>query len=390
MIQRFLEDKVAKSILKYPVVAILGPRQVGKTTLAKQVQKVLPKPSEYLDLELSSDATKLRDAEIYLKRFGGATVILDEIQRMPELFPLLRALVDQDRQPGRFVILGSASPELLLKSAESLAGRIAYFELPPILFAETGYEHYEEHWFRGGFPQALLAESQEDAQDWLHQFVKTYVERDLPMLGFPGSPVVAENTLKMAASLHGQLLNYSFLANSLGLNATTVHRYLDFFEQAFLIRRLLPFHYRVSKRLVKSPKVYVRDSGVLHVLSEMTSPNRLFGHVILGASWEGYVIEQIVQSLKSQYRPYFYRTADGSEIDLVVANGVEPVATFEIKFSNSPSLTKGYYLALNDLGTRHNFVVTPEAGDYPLKENIEVCNIATLLDKLRDLGLSFW
>lgn len=387
LIQRLLAKHIRDLLSVFPVVAITGPRQSGKTTLAKMLLEQLRVPTVFLDLESYEDTAKLRFPAPYLRSVAGQTVFLDEVQRMPELFPLIRTLVDAESRPGRFILLGSASPALLLKSAESLAGRVVYVELAPLSLEETGVSDFARHWFLGGYPKAFLMADDASSRTWLNGFIRTYIERDLPMLGLSAAPMQTRNLLSMCASIQGNLLNLSHLANSLGISSNTVSKYLDFLENSYFIRRLPPFYVNISKRLVKSPKLYVRDSGVFHALLGIPNIENLYGNALLGASWEAYVVEQILPALHESTQAYFYRTADGSEIDLVLAQGIKPIAAIEIKFSNDPNLGKGSFLAFDDLKTPHNFVVTPSSDEYLLKENITVCNIFTLPKRLRELGL---
>ena len=388
MIKRILQIEIERGMQQFPAVVITGPRQGGKTTLARIIQKEQSSlRAIYLDLELPSDRQLLRSPELFLRQQAQRTVILDEVQRMPELFPLLRALIDQNRRPGRFVLLGSASPELLLKSGESLAGRAMYAELTPFQWVETGEAEIWRHWYRGGFPEAFLARSDEAARFWLQNFVRTYTERDLPQLGFPATADQAQTLLQAVASLHGNLLNYSTLSSGLGISAPTVTKYVDFLEHSFLVRRLRPFYHNLGKRLVKAPKLYFRDSGVLHLLWNLRDRNELFGLAAIGNSWEGYVMEQIIPALRPPAQAFFYRTSAGAEIDLVIADGMNPLASIEVKFADVPSLTKGTYLAINDLKTPHNFVVTPAAREHSLREDIVACDLSTVLGHLRGLGL---
>lgn len=382
---RRIEPSLKEAIARSPVTVLLGPRQVGKTTLLKKLLAELPKPAHYLDLELPSDARKLVDAEIYFSQFADQTIVVDEVQRMPALFPLIRALVDQRREPGRFILLGSASPELLLKSAESLAGRVEYHYLTPFLLTETGLSEQMKLWFRGGFPTAFFAENDLAAQRWLDRFIQTYVERDLPLLGMGAAPITALNLLRMIASVQGQSLNMSAFSSILGISGATTGKFLDVLEHAFLIRRLQPFHSKMARRIVKAPKIYIRDSGILHTLNEVESPSKLVGQLAVGHSWEGFVIEQILASVGRRLNPYFYRTADGNELDLILAKGIEPVATIEIKYSNSPNLTRGYWLAIEDVKAPHHFVVTPGSDNYKIQQEVEVISLMDLLKKLSQL-----
>ena len=375
MIPRYLLAAVLDKLDTYPVVAITGPRQAGKTTLAKAISHQVQRPVLYLDLELPSDANKLRNPEFFLRENEAKLIVIDEVQRQPELFPLLRALVDQRREPARFLILGSASPELLRQSSETLAGRIAYLELTPLHRREVATYPQNQHWLRGGFPLALLAPSDEAAFDWLTQFTTTFVERDLPQFGLTAPAQTLRNLLLMLSSMHGSQLNYSTLAKSMGLTVPTIKRYLAYFEAAYFIRTLPPWFANVKKRLVKTPKVYLRDSGVLHGLADLTSLNTLMGHALVGASWEGYVIQQVLANLPPRVQPFFYRTQDGAELDLILVRGHTPYLTIEIKFSDRPSLSKGNRHAMTDLNAPLNLIVTPAGGDYPLEPNLRVCEL---------------
>ena len=389
MILRSIENEVLEGLSYLPVVGILGPRQVGKTTLVKGLMTKLEKPSVYLDLEYFADLEKLRASpDLYFQEHQNEVVILDEIQRMPELFPLLRAMIDQNRQPGRFIILGSASPELLRQSSESLAGRILYLEMQPLHYQEIKHQiSYQQHWLRGGFPDALLAPNDKACDLWFRGFVQTYIERDLPNLGLSASPQVMRNMLRMLTNVQGGILNYTDLSDSLNLSQPTIKTYIDFLESAFLIRRLKPYFTNLGKRLVKSPKLFFRDTGILHHLMGIQNMDGLQGNIGLGNSWEGYVIQQIVANLKSDVEPYFYRTKDKAELDLVLVQNTQVKVTLEIKYGNSPNISKGNTLAINDLSAKLNLVVTPQADDYWHHANLRVCNISTVWQYLRNEGL---
>lgn len=389
MILRSIENEVLAGLSYLPVVGILGPRQVGKTTLVKRLMTKMGKPSVYLDLEYFADLEKLRASpDLYFQEHQNEVVILDEIQRMPELFPLLRAMIDQNRQPGRFIILGSASPELLRQSSESLAGRILYLEMQPLHYQEIKHQiSYQQHWLRGGFPDALLAPNDKATDLWFRGFVQTYIERDLPNLGLSASPQVMRNMLRMLTNIQGGMLNYTDLSDSLNLSQPTIKTYIDFLESAFLIRRLKPYFANLGKRLVKSPKLFFRDTGILHHLMGIQDMDGLQGNIGLGNSWEGYVIQQIIANLKSDVEPYFYRTKDKAELDLVLVQNTEVKVTLEIKYGNSPSISRGNTLAISDLSAKLNLVVTPQADDYWHHANLRVCNISTVWQYLRNEGL---
>lgn len=386
MFTRQIEPELVELVSDTPAIALLGPRQVGKTTLVKKLIAQFPHPAIYLDLESDSDLNRLRDAELYLQERAESTIIIDEIQRMPSLFPLLRSLIDRNRIPGRFVLLGSASPDLLKNSSETLAGRISYLELHPLLLEEVRAEiSYREHWLRGGFPDVLQAASNSSAFRKMADFISTYLERDLPLLGIPANPRDMRLLVNMLVSVHGSLLNMSQLANSLKMSVPTVQNYLGYLENAFLIRRLQPWFVNISKRLVKTPKLYIRDSGMLHSLAGITDPEELAGNILLGNSWEGYVIQQAIAGLPYNVQPYFYRTQDGAELDLVLVKGSSVKAAVEIKYTNSPVLSRGNTLAQEDLGSPPLLVVTPSAEDYNMRENVTVCSIGTLAEHLKRL-----
>ena len=319
MISRRVSAKLKQSLSEFPVTALLGPRQVGKTTLARLMASgMLPDKAVYLDLELPSDLAKLAEPELYLQGHHNRLVVIDEVQRAPELFPLLRALVDQDRRPGRFLLLGSASPELSRFGAESLAGRIIYHELSPFSLDETGNDEISRLWIRGGYPLSFLATSDEESLRWREAFIATYLERDIPQLGIRVPATMLRRFWTMTAHHHGNLWNASAIANALGVSSPAASRYLDILCDTFIVRQLAPFSGNLKKRLVKSPKVYVRDSGLLHALLGIHNHEQLQGHPVVGASWEGMVIEQILAILPTGVESYFYRTSAGAEVDLLL------------------------------------------------------------------------
>ena len=370
MISRTLHDAIAASLIKYPVVSLLGSRQVGKTTLAKSVKEAAARDVIYLDLELPSDWNKLQDPELYLRQFSETLVIIDEIQRMPSLFPIIRALVDQNRVGGRFLILGSASPALLRHSSESLAGRIIYHELTPFNMFETGSEHLERLWLCGGYPESYLADNDEESFAWRESYIKTYLEMDIPQLGIRIPSVQLRRFWTMLAHSHGQLWNGNKIAGSLGVSAPTVRHYLDILEDTFVVRRLQPYHAKVKKRLIKSPKIYIRDSGLLHTLLRIGNLDDLQGHPALGSTWEGFVIEQILSLLPNYREVYFYRTNAGAEIDLVIFDKKNKPVAIEIKYSMSPAVSRGFWTACEDLTCKKGFIIYPGNEIYPVGKNV--------------------
>jgi uncharacterized protein len=381
-LQRIAENHILNDLQQFPIVGIVGPRQVGKTTLAKMLMNKLDRKAYYLDLELQEDIAKLENAEIYFKNHQEDCIILDEIQNIPELFPVLRGMIDKFRIPGRFIILGSASPSLIRKSSDSLAGRIAYTQLSPLNILELGQgSGIENHWFSGGFPDSILAKDIPASKKWLRNFIQTYTDKDLPLLGMPAAPIVIRRFLTMLANYQGGIWNASNFAKSMGLSYPTLNRYLDFLEEAFLVTRLEAFSHNIKKRLVKSPKVYIRDSGVLHYLASIADFEQLQGNVLIGNSWEGYVIEQIKELLSPDIDLYFYRTHNGAECDLVLVKGLKAISAIEIKYTSAPRISKGLRIAIEDLGTSENYIITPYSENYMKTENLRVCNLQEYLDK---------
>lgn len=374
MIKRRIQANIVKALQQFPAVGLIGPRQAGKTTLAKMIISKVEKPALYLDLENPQDLQKLDDAQLYLQQFQDHLIILDEAQQKPELFPLLRSLIDQDRRPGRFMVLGSASPSLKRQASESLAGRIAYHELPPFTLDEitNGKENINKLWLRGGYPESYLAESDESAAIWMQNFIQTHLERDLPVLGVRVPATTLLRFWTMAAHCSSGLWNASRLAESLGVDSKTTRRYLDILEESFMIRQLQPFFGNVKKRLVKSPKIYIRDAGLLHTLLKIYSYDDLVGNPILGASWEGFCLEQILALKPRDYDAYFYRTqsAAAAEIDLVLTKGLKVEIAVEIKYSLTPKLTRSSTNALNEVNPRKTWVVYPGEESYPIKEDV--------------------
>ncbi|MEK7255547.1 MAG: ATP-binding protein [Bacteroidota bacterium] len=379
LLPRHLAPEVSRLSQYFPAVGIIGPRQVGKTTLARMVTEKWERPVLFLDLEDPEHFASLRQPMLFLERYSDHTVVLDEVQRMPEIFPVLRVLIDRDRQPGRFILLGSAAPELVRQSSETLAGRIAYVELSPLTLDEAGAEiGYEKHWLRGGFPGSLLAPDDAFSFDWRKNFVRTYLERDLPQLGISADPVLVGQFWTMLAHLSAGLANREKLVTSLSLHTQTVQKYLHLFEAAFLVRSVFPFIPNVPKRLVKTPKIYLRDTGILHYLLAIPGWQALLGHPSLGNSWETYVVNQVAALLPAGYEMYFYRTHSGAEADLVLAKGGVPEIMAEIKFSTSPVLSKGFHISRQDLQTQRHFVICPVKKPFPLQQEIEVIGLRNL------------
>ena len=345
------------------------------------------KQAVYLDLELPSDVNLLRDPELYFRENMGSTLVLDEIQHAPGLFPVMRSLIDINRKPARFIVTGSASPDLLRQGAETLAGRIIFCEMGPLSLLEIKYKDYQKLWLRGGFPAAYLAKSNRDSFEWLTGFVQTYVHRDIAALGLSVNRSVIMQLLQMISSTNGSVINYSSLSKSLGVSVTTIIKFVDILEDTFIVRRLTAYHHTVKKRLVKAPKIFIRDTGLLHALWNTHSMKDLFGHHLLGHSWEGFVIQQIAVHLRDELQLYYYRTQDGSEMDLIIVKGTKPFVALEIRFTDNPVLTKGNHIAMEDLKAKHNFIVTPSAKEHPYNKIVRVVSLPTVLQKLQGLGL---
>jgi hypothetical protein len=380
MIDRLITQKLLTLIKEFPAVGILGPRQSGKTTLAKYIQKFIKRETVYIDVEYSRDFRKLSDPELFLEQNSDKCVIIDEVQRMPSIIESLRALIDIKRKPGRFILLGSANPFLLRKSSESLAGRISSIELSPfnLLEIEDKYK-MEKHWFLGGFPNSLLAKKISSSQNWLNSFVNSYIERDLPAYGLNASSETLFKLWSFIASAQGSVFNASRFSKSLAVSYTMVNKYVEYFLYSYMVFKLYPFYHNARKRLVKSPKLYVRDSGILHSLCGIQSFDLLQKNLILGYSFEGYVIEQIRQLKNDRIQIYFYRTQDGAECDLVFVKSNKPIAAAEIKYSNAPEVRKSLSVTIQDLATESNFIITPHSEDYLIRKNIRVCNLIDFL-----------
>lgn len=387
MIKRRIHDKLDESIDHSPAVGLLGPRQVGKTTLALEMGAT--RPSLYLDLESPTDRAKLADAGRYLAEHEDKLVILDEVHRAPEIFQILRGLIDQGRRRGkaggRFLLLGSASVELLKQSGESLAGRISYLELTPFDATEVNGERMDRLWIRGGFPASFLAANDRISLDWREDFIRTYLERDVPQFG---SRIPAETLRRfwtMLAHHQAGMHNAATLAQGLGVDGKTVARYLDLLVDLLLVRRLSPWHRNVGKRLVKSPKVFVRDSGLVHALLGLGNKEQLLGHPVVGPSWESFVLETLLVLAPRGTEANFYRTAAGAEIDLVLTLPGGKLWAVEIKRSSAPKLERGFHLACADLKPAKRFVVYPGSDRFPLDAETEVLGLAELGKRLQAL-----
>lgn len=388
MIARRIQGIVEQALARQAAVALVGPRQVGKTTLAHAV--AAGRPSVYLDLENSRDRAKLSEPDLFLSRHEDRLVVLDEIHRVPELFATLRGIIDKGRRDGRrtgrFLVLGSAAIQLMRQS-ETLAGRIAYVDMGPLNVLETGPDTLDELWLRGGFPDSYLASSEADSLALRRDFIRTYLERDVPMFG----PRIAAETLErlwtMLAHSQGGLLNASKLASGIGVSAPTATSYIGLLADLLLVRRLPPYHRNVGKRLVKSPKTYVRDSGLLHALLGLQDLDSLLGHPVIGASWEGFVIESLLAAAPAGTKAGFYRTAAGAELDLVLELGPKHgVWAVEIKRSVAAGMQKGNHHALADVAPRRSFFVHGGGDRFPMTTHTEAISLPELAAELAALG----
>lgn len=381
MIGRQALKDVQDALRRSPAVVLLGARQVGKSTLARQIAG--QRPSLYIDLERGTDRARLSDPEAFLSRHLDKLVILDEIHRAPEIFALLRSLIDQARFDGRktglYLLLGSASLDLLKQSSESLAGRIAYVDLGPLNVMDTGAGSMERLWTRGGFPDSFLAEDDAQSHAWRADFIRTYLERDVPQFGFQVPAETLHRFWTMIAHQQGGLLNSSKLAQSLGVSAPTAIRYIDLLVDLLLVRRLQPWHTNSKKRLIKSPKVYVRDSGLVHTLLGIQTLHQLLGHPVAGGSWEGFILENLASSLRLRAGDLgFYRSSGGAEIDLVFKVDGK-VAAVEVKRSTAPKLSRGFTSACEDIQPHRSYVIHPGPDRFPLGGGVEAISLPELI-----------
>ena len=391
MIPRHAKRTVLHSLAQSPAVALLGPRQVGKTTLARDVAAEVP-DSLYLDLEDARDAARLTDPARYLDMHSGKLVVLDEIQQMPDLFRVLRGQIDQRRREGlrngQFLLLGSASDTLMRQSSESLAGRVIYDELPGLTALEVGGAAQQQLWVRGGFPDAFNADDDDDdvSVRWRESFIRTYLERDIPQFGVRVPAPTLRRLWTMLGHRQGGLFNASDIGRSLSVSAPAVGRYVDLLVDLMLLRRLPPYFVNVGKRLVKAPKVYIRDSGVLHSLLGILTLDDLLGHPVVGASWEGFAIENLLAAAPSGTEAYFYRTRTGAEIDLLLLLPDRRLWAVEVKLSSAPSVGKGFAIASEDVGADEQFVVHSGDDAFPLNDETLAIPVTALMERLTALG----
>jgi predicted AAA+ superfamily ATPase len=387
MIERRIEKKVQEALGRSASVALMGPRQVGKTTVALHIGET--RASVYLDLEDRLDLQKISDIGAFHQDNQDVLIILDEVQRVPEIFASLRGIIDKERRRGhkygQFLFLGSAAIALLQQSSESLAGRIAYLELHGIDAIEFGAntpEKLNQLWLRGGFPESLLAASDRNSLAWRRDFIRTYLERDIPLLGPRIPSVTLERFWTMLAHVQGGLTNASQLAKSLEVSSVTISRYLDLMVDLLLVRRLQPWAQNIGKRLVKTPKVYLRDSGITHALLNIGQYNDLLGHPVVGGSWEGFVIENILSVAPDHVLPFYYRTTNGAEIDLILEFSGKEKWAVEIKRNSSPILSKGFYMACQDVKPDKKFVIYSGQDTFSMSDNVTAISLTSFMNEL--------
>ena len=389
MIDRRIESTLRHRLSSVvPAAVLLGPRQVGKTTLARRVADSWPTGAVYLDMERPADRRRLDDADAYLRAQAPKLVVIDEIHRVPELFSILRGVIDdrraQGQRYGHFLLLGSASLDLMQQSSESLAGRVTYLDMNPVDGPEAAAAGIEPDalWCRGGFPDSLLAQDDRGSYEWRLDFIRSYLERDVPMF----APRMPSQTLSrlwtMLAHLQGGLLNASQLAASLGVASPTVGRYIDLLADLQLVRRLQPWSANVGKRLVKTPKVYVRDSGIVHALLGLGDLDAVLGHPVVGGSYEGFVLETLIGALPPNVSPHFYRTSDGSEIDLLLVQGERPIMAIEVKRSTAPAISRGFGLACDDLNVEQRWAVYPGTERFAVRQGTQAVGLVELAQRL--------
>ena len=392
MFLRSRHQDVIEALEQMPIVALLGPRQVGKTTLSLAVLPALQKSAIYLDLELEADIRKLADPAYFLAQFNGQLVVIDEVQRMPDLFLVLRSIVDQRKRrgerSGHFLLLGSASKALLQASSESLAGRIRYIELTPFHVQELAANEQssysiDKHWFRGGFPDSYCAQNDLESWRWRSDFIQTYLEKDIPAMGLGIAATQLRRFWSMLAHFHGQQIVQSALARSLEISHTSVKTYLDLLTDFYMVRQLKPWAGNLKKRLVKTPKIYIRDTGILHRLLQISSFDVLQGHPVNGSSWEGFVVEQILSVLDDRWDYSYYRTATQVELDLVLQTPTGETWAIEIKRSSIPKLSRGFYEACRDVGAMRSFVLCAGVEHQVLSRDVEMIGLLDMLKLLQ-------
>jgi uncharacterized protein len=383
MISRIKEQEIRQLLKQFPVVAIVGPRQCGKTTIAKIIRSENKNASYYFDLESPADFSRFEDPEYFLQSLEAERIIIDEVQRKPELFTLLRSLVDKNKKKGKYLLLGSASPHLVKGVSETLAGRIAYSEVSPFNLVEVYKKQADLNklWFRGGFPDAWLSRSESIWFTWMDNFFRTFIERDLNTLfGVNFSAPLMYKLWRMLAHYHGQPWNAETFSKALDVSPPTVNKYMDYLEGSYMIRRLPAYFTNGKKKILKAPKIFIRDSGLLHYLLDISKSKEVIFNPGVGFSWEGFAIEQILQLVPPHIKAYFYRTYDGSEMDLLLVRGLKPIACIELKTTNNPKVSRGFFESINDLKCSQNFIVTPfQEINYKMDKTTTVCGLKDFL-----------
>jgi len=373
-IERQIEHTVKRKLNNAPVVAILGPRQSGKTTLAKKIISGIP--SIYLDLQKRSDLNTLNEPELFLERHRDKLICLDEIQLKPDFFSYLRSEIDEDRRNSRFLILGSASRDLIKQSTETLAGRISYLDLTPFLYDEVIDQFdWQTLLLRGGFPNSLLANDDEESTEWREDFIRTFLERDIPALGFLIPVPIMERLWQLLSHYHGQTINYSKIAAAIEINQKTLKKYLALLEQTYMVRLLPPYESNIKKRIIKSPKIYIRDSGIFHTLQHIESFDQLLSHPLVGASWEGFCIENLIARYP-RHKSFFLRTSNDAEVDLILQKGNE-ILIYEFKMSKAPKPSRGFFEIIKDLSSKQiqSTIIAPVDEPYEYRKGVWVTHL---------------
>ena len=379
-IERFYTQQLLRALERSPSVAVLGSRQCGKSTFIRHIVK--NKNAIYLDLQLPSERNKLNEPEIFFANFRDRLICLDEIQTQPELFSILRAEIDRDRRPGRFIFLGSASRDLIKQTKESLAGRIAFVEMTPFLWCEISTRYsLSDYLVKGGFPESLNLQNATDSFDWRRDFISTFLERDIPNLGFYIPLSIMQKLWQMLAHYHGQVINYSNLSGSIDISVVSLKKYISILEQTYMIRVLQPYHSNLKKRTIKAPKIYIRDTGILHGLLNIIDFEALLGHPVIGASWEGLVIENLSQTFY-RWEPSYIRTSNGAELDLLLTQGNKKIF-IECKFSKAPKKSRGFISLQEEIKPDASYLVAPVEQGYDLDKNTKVRNLTEMMNEIK-------
>lgn len=379
-IERFYTQQLLRALERSPSVAVLGSRQCGKSTFIRHIVK--NKNAIYLDLQLPSERNKLNEPEIFFDNFRDRLICLDEIQTQPELFSILRVEIDRDRRPGRFIFLGSASRDLIKQTKESLAGRIAFLEMTPFLWCEISTRYsLSDYLVKGGFPESLNLQNATDSFDWRRDFISTFLERDIPNFGFYIPLSIMQKLWQMLAHYHGQVINYSKLSGSIDISVVSLKKYISILEQTYMVRVLQPYHSNLKKRTIKAPKIYIRDTGILHGLLNIIDFEALLGHPVIGASWEGLVIENLSQTFY-RWEPSYIRTSNGAELDLLLTQGNKKIF-IECKYSKAPKKSRGFISLQEEIKPDASYLVAPVEQGYDLDKNTKVRNLTEMMNEIK-------